>query len=276
MPSSSTITIAELLEIPAGEKGSPSWVNSDFVALVSHCKAPAGKLPGQATLADPDTGITIVGKFFGRDPGRYEGQTVRISGSGMTRTAYNGTEQVTIGDKATISVERAAAPAAAKPATPPPTTAHAPAAPATQGQGQLSPATPAALAVFGATVGMALNNACTIIRDDYLADFTAPQRVNYYKGTEFSRDLWQLASDIIRVSRILESGKLADSPKVRADPDAAARAAQERANAEHAAAEAAKAAKEEAERRARAAKASASAPDNVDPNTPGDGEDVPF
>jgi hypothetical protein len=268
MPSSSTITIAELLEIPAGEKGAPQYVNAEFVAVVSHCKAPAGRMPGQATLTDPDTGITIVGKFFGRDPGRYEGQTVRFSGSGMTRTAYNGTEQVTIGDKATINVERAPAPAAARPATPPPA-AHAPAA-----QSQLSPATPAAPAVFGATVGMALNNACTIIRDDYLADFTAPQRVNYYKGPEFSRDLWQLASDIIRISRMLEAGKLADAPKVRADPEAAARAAQERANAEHAAAEAAKAAQEEAERRARAAKAATSAPDNVDPSI--DPSDVPY
>lgn len=275
--STSLITIAQLLELPAGSPGNTTWVNDEFVAVVSDCKAPAGKAPGRARLTDPDTGISISGVFFGRDPGRYDGQLVRFSGSGMSRTEYKGTEQVVIGDKATIQVERTATPAA-RAATPPQAAAGAAQGtlplPAPAAQGQLSPATPAAPAVFGATVGMAVNNACEIIRDDYLADFTAPQRVAYYKGQEFSRDLWQLASDIIRISRVLESGKLADAPKVRADPEAAARAAQERANAKHAAAEAAKAAKEEEARRARAAQAAASAPDNVDHNAAD--EDVPF
>jgi len=269
MSSSSSLTIAQLLELPAGSKESPQYVNDAFIAVVSGCKPPSGRMPGTARLTDPDTGISIVGKFFGRDPGRYDGQLVRFSGSGMSRTEYNGTQQVVIGDKATINVERAATPAA-RAATPPPPFAGAGA------QAPLplpAPTAAHAPAVFGATVGMALNNACTIIRDDYLADFTAAQRVNYYKGMEFSRDLYTLASDIIRISRVLEAGKLADSPKVRADPEAAARAEQERANAEHAAAEAAKAQKEEAERRARAAQAAASRPDNV---TPDDGEDVPF
>jgi hypothetical protein len=61
---------------------------------------------------------------------------------------------------------------------------------------------------LGVTVGMALNNACNIVKE-----FDYPPE--YYASPQFSSDVWTIASDILRVSRMLESDKLADSAKIR-------------------------------------------------------------
>lgn len=64
---------------------------------------------------------------------------------------------------------------------------------------------------LGVTVGMALNNACNIVKE-----FDVP--VEYFKSPEFSLDVWTIASDILRVSRMLEADKLADPAKMRHAP----------------------------------------------------------
>ena len=63
--------------------------------------------------------------------------------------------------------------------------------------------------IHGATVGMAINQAMAALLPSYAgAEIT--------KDPAFTRDLYTLASDIIRVSLHLEQGNLAPSPKDRA------------------------------------------------------------
>lgn len=66
--------------------------------------------------------------------------------------------------------------------------------------------------VHGATVGMAINQAVGIIKgfdNDY----------DYYVSASFSKDLHMIASDIVRVSTLMESGKIAAPVKDRVAPE---------------------------------------------------------
>ena len=67
--------------------------------------------------------------------------------------------------------------------------------------------------VFGATVGMAINQASAIL----LARANSPE---YYDSTDYSRDLHTIASDIIRVAHMLEEGRLALPAKGREEKEA--------------------------------------------------------
>ncbi len=246
------ITIGEILEMSPGDRQNAVWINDDFECVLSDPKKGQGKAPNTAVLTDPhSSGISILGNFFGTDPSRYAGKVVHISGKGISRTEYKGTQQVTIGDKATIQIVGDAKPGQA---------GKSPAASA-GGGGAASNSV-----IHGATVGMAMNQACENIRLTMTG--LAPEAVDaYYGGTEFSKDLWTQASDIIRIARVLEAGKLADAPKVRnEDPqDKAKREAEEKAAAEKAEAE--RKAKEEQARKE--SNQSAPGAGNVD-------EDVPF
>lgn len=246
MPSK-LITIGEILEMTPGDRQQAVWINDDFEAVLSDPKRGQGKAPNTAVLTDPhSSGISILGNFFGTDPSRYAGKVVHISGKGISRTEYKGTQQVTIGDKATIQIVGDAKPGQAPKA----------------GTG---PAGSASGAPHGAQVGMAVNNAITILREIH-AKGDEQAAMAYFTGLEFSKDLYMVSSDILRIARVLEAGKLADSPKHRADPDAAKREEEaKRVAAEKAEAE--RIAKEEAEKKA--ANQSSGASSAAD-------EDVPF
>lgn len=242
------MTIGEILELTPGDRQNTTWVNDDFEAVVSDVKRGQGKAPSTAVLTDPhNPGIAIVGNFFGTDPSRFAGKIVHVSGKGISRTEYKGTQQVTMGDKATIQIVGDAKPGSAGKA------------------GASGAAGSSSSAIHGATVGMAVNQAAAILREFPPCD--QGKEHDYFTGTAFSKDLWTIASDIIRISRVLEAGKIAESPKTRnEDPqDKAKREAEEKATAEKA--EADRIAKEEAERKA------------ANQFTPGTGnldEDVPF
>lgn len=248
MPSK-LITIGEILEMRPGDRQNATWINEDFEAVVSDVKRGSGKAPSTAVLTDPhNSGIAILGNFFGTDPSRFDGKVCHFSGKGMTRTEYKGTQQVTIGEKATIQVVGDARPGQA---------AKSNAGGSAGGAGSS--------VIHGATVGMAINQAASILRE--FPPCANGEEHAYFTGTAFSKDLWTIASDIVRISRVMEAGKLADSPKTRnEDPqDKAKREAEEKAAAEKAEAE--RKAKEEAEKRA--ANQSTGASQNLD-------EDVPF
>lgn len=68
------------------------------------------------------------------------------------------------------------------------------------------------LTVPGITVGMAINNAVNLISKN--AEFQDEYH-NYLKSPEFSRDVYEIASDIIRISRMLEAGNTAPPVKDR-------------------------------------------------------------
>lgn len=239
------MTIAQILELSPGSKGNNVWVNGDFEAIVSDAQPAKGKGPATAFLADPhNPSVAILGNFFGTDTARFNGKICHFSGKGITRTEFKGVQQVTLGDKATIQVVGTASPAAAKPAG------------QTSAPGHATPPSGNA-PVFGATVGMAINQACALLKEK-------PLEPTYLNSPQFSKDLYTLASDIIRIARVLEAGKLAPSAKDRADPEAAARALAEKALAEQAAA-----AKAEADRKAKEDQAKKEA------NQTGTGTDIP-
>jgi len=250
MSNTKVITLAELLELPAGDKQNATWVNDDFEAVLTDVK------PGQkvttALLSDPHSpNIRIAATFFGRDCSRFDGKLCHFSGKGMTRTEYKGTQQVTIGDKATVQVLGAAPAGAAKSGTP--------------AIGGSAGSVGGSSVIHGATVGMAINQATAAIAKAKGNDFSHA----YLNSAAFAADLYATASDIIRVSRALEAGKLAPKAAERADPDfkkkqeeAAAKAEADRKAAE----EAERKKKEEEERAANRAPAG---------NAEDDG-DVPF
>lgn len=256
MSRNNLITIGEILELSPGDRQNATWINDDFEAVVSDVKRGNGKAPSTAVLTDPhNNGIAIVGNFFGSDPSRFAGKVCHFSGKGITRTEYKGVQQITMGDKATVQVvgdapKNGSSNGATNGSS---SNGHA------NGNGNghangSSAAHTAGVMIEGPTVGMAINQACECIRQSN--DAVGP----YFTSPQFSKDLWTIASDIVRIARVMQSGKLADSPKHRADPEAAKREEEERK------------AKEEAERKAREEqerKKATAATGNVD-------EDVPF
>jgi hypothetical protein len=197
---SKIITITELLSMPPGGPNSPSYINGEFEAVVTDARTvqtKSGKTMHKAKLADPQNpNVTIAATAWGTDFTSKAGKVVHFSGKGITLTSYKDVNEVSIGDKTNVRVVGSHAPAAAQAAAP---TASAPTG--------TRPATPGV--IHGATVGMAINQAMAALLPNYAgADIT--------KDSTFSRDLYTLASDIIRVSLHLEQGNLAPSPKDRA------------------------------------------------------------
>lgn len=261
-----TITLGQLIEIPPGDRNNASWVNGEFEAIVSNTKRSSGKGPSSALLSDPhNPNIAIQGSFW-IDPTSYEGCLCLFSPPGMARTEYKGAQQVTIGDKTKINVlSRGATPAPAARTSQPL---------ASNGNGAAHPpAANGAHTIQGQTVGMAINQAVGIIKETVPKDVTGCVDPAYFQSPDFSRDLHTIASDIIRVSAMLEAGKLAPSAKHRADPGAAEREAAEKARI---AEEARKA--EEERKRAEESKRNKPQPGpggSAFPDT-ADDEDVPF
>lgn len=251
MSKNQTLTVAQLLEMQPGTKEKATWINDDFEAVVSDVQV--GDKNAKATLSDPhNPRVTIAAVFWGAGGYRFEGKLCHFSGKGMTRTEYKGTQQVSVGDKATIQVLGAA-----------PAGSGSGGSGSGSGGGAATPPSARTGNPNGATVGMAINQACAMIRE---TEEFAEGGMDYLKSPQFSQDLYVNASDILRISRVLESGKLADSPKHRADPHAKAREEAEKKAKE----EAERKAREEAEAKARAAASGSPAPSgSVD-------DDVPF
>jgi hypothetical protein len=202
---SNTVTLGQITELPPGDKDNPQWINDDFEAIVTNVKENSMKNSGKkyftATLQDPhSTNITLDATFWCLGVTRFQGKVCRFSGQGMSLGEYKGNVKLTIGEKCKINVVGGA------PATSTPTRTSAPAG----GQGRPA-AAPASGPIFGATVGMAINQAIGIIKDT-CPDATLP---TYYLTADFSKDLHTLASDILRVAALLEKGKLAPAVKDR-------------------------------------------------------------
>lgn len=71
--------------------------------------------------------------------------------------------------------------------------------------------------IFGATAGMAVNNAVKVIAESMAGADDA--LANYYLTPQFPKDVWEIASDLARVSLMIEDGKLAPTAKQRAGDD---------------------------------------------------------
>lgn len=202
--SNNTTTIGQITELPPGDSNNPAWINEDFEAIITNvkeAKTKSGKAYYTATLQDPhSTNITLDATFWLSGIPAKQGKVCHFSGQGMKLEEYKGNLKLTIGDKAKINVVGGAPARSAAPAQRP-----APAA------GSKPASAQGGSSIFGATVGMAINQAIGIIKDT-LPEVTLD---NYYLTTDFSKDLHTLASDILRVAALLEKGKLAPAVKDR-------------------------------------------------------------
>lgn len=199
------LTIGEVLQANPGD-----WINGDIDCYITQSEIKEAKSSGNAfmicRLVDPENGAMFVdATFFGQKTPIPDGYA-RVGGQGLKRDEYNGQAKIVGGAKVRIQVlsggqpaqtQAAAAPRAAQagdrqpPAARPQQAAQAPAGMAT---------------IQGVTVGMALNNATHIlIAQAKQCGFGA----DYWNSTDFGEDLWKISSQLIRVSRALEKGKLA-------------------------------------------------------------------
>lgn len=175
-----------------------SWIN-DFTGIPQGLTPIKGGTFYVGKIADPKfPTVQIDAAFFRKDAAQFDGGVCSFSGQGMKRTEYNGTPKVTIGEKAQIKYLGAPQEAVSSPTSTntPVNGQNAPQRPSPPPNGQP--------AVLGMTVGMALNNAIRLI-----------QARGQEEDVSLSEEIYNLASDIIRLSRVLEEGKLAPKEKDR-------------------------------------------------------------
>jgi hypothetical protein len=94
-------TIAAIQALPQPPDGR-CWINSSIEVSVSRCKDSTGKGPSKCSLQD-STGY-MDGEFWGRSISQYDGQTIRISGKGISRGDYNGKKSISVPDKCPITI----------------------------------------------------------------------------------------------------------------------------------------------------------------------------
>lgn len=211
-----------LADIRGNATESGEWVNGSFEAVVRNASPRQGNKPSKATLVDPkNPRMMVKAALFKGSFGAYENQLIRFGGKGTKAKLYNGDVELSFSDKCTMdSLGKAPDEAGSEPEPQREPSRHddrrgGGGEPAPQ---QRAPAGSGALPVQGQTVGMALNQACENIRSA-LKSSGKPFAVELFTSPQFSRDLHTIASDIIRVSRVLEAGHLAPSAKDRADPE---------------------------------------------------------
>lgn len=190
MPSEKPLSVAEVFELQPGDENNPTWINPGMQAVVrSITNKPTrfGKPKWDVVFADETGSATVETALFAA-PKFSEGMVVVLEG-GMRRTEYNGKAQVALGKSTKINVvgksvhheeqqHRAAT-----------------GAPAIDGTPQL---------VAGQTVGMAMKEALALA----VMAHGGVNELAKLKDPLFWADVKQYASNIIRLSRSLEHGKL--------------------------------------------------------------------
>lgn len=228
MPTDKTmLTVAEVLELPAGDSENATWINPGFIARVDKIVSTKGKQPPYkemqiCTLVDPDhPARELMMTLFRKAAPFREGDVIEVAGKGLRRTEYRGAAQATPGQETTMHVLTAG------------TGAHRPAArssaAAGDGEGEsFESARPApdtrgggrdkgehgrddshahrAGPINGQTVGMAVKLAGDILIHNCLSG-TPQTPVDI---TTLENRLVDVASQIIRASQRLEAGKLSD------------------------------------------------------------------
>jgi hypothetical protein len=196
------ISIAEVYEMTAGDKENPVWINNPVKGVVrtmNEKKMKTGKPFWACILADEVGSATCEVSFFAK-PQFSEGDLIELSGQGMRRTEYKGTAQIAISEKTQIHrlggsahhQEQKQAAAEGKPSV--------------SGEPQH---------VFGATAGMAVKAAIEYMENTQ-PDPAANQDKLKPSDPAYWEAVWQYASDVVRISRLIEAGKLAKPVKERA------------------------------------------------------------
>jgi len=200
------LSIAEVFELPSGDKDNPSWVG-EFTGVVNRLTpktSKEGKKYWVCVIGDLTGSAEIEMSVF-TAPKFYEGDVIEVTGQGMRRTEYQGKAQVALSQKSQVLKVAASA--------------HHEEQQHRRADSR-SALNSAAFTVPGPTVGMAINNAIDVLtknldtRDAIIERLCEPG---------FWMAVHETASDIIRLSRLLEAGKLAPSVKERSGGASAAR-----------------------------------------------------
>ncbi len=188
------LSVAEVCELVPGGENNPCWINGGFTGVVREIKRTTVKKTGRpmniCTIAD-SVGSAVISMTVFNAVNFNEGDVIEIVGQGLRRTEYNGLAQVSLSQKSEIHIlgrsvhheEQKERVAESQPSV----------------NGQLQP-------VAGQSVGMAIKEALTAL---------VPGNGARMNTTAFWFEVHQFASDVIRVSRQLEAGKLAPSVKER-------------------------------------------------------------
>lgn len=187
------LSVAEVLEMVPGDDRNATWVNPGLIAVVREIKRTEVKKTGKpmfiCTLADTVGSATISMTVFAA-PKFTEGDQIEIRGQGLRRTEFRGLQQISPSQKTEFhllgrsvhheeQVKRAAA-----------------GEPSVNGQPQH---------VLGVTVGMAIKEALALATKN----LSNEESLSISYRPEFWSQIHTVASDIIRVARLLELGKLA-------------------------------------------------------------------
>lgn len=189
------LSVAQVCQLEPGDENNATWINPGFTGVIREItqkKTKTGKAFFPCTIADVTGPETIEVSFF-TAPKFSEGDVVDIFGQGLRRTEYNGKAQAALGKATEVRVVGQSA------HEPEQRQLAAAGQPAVNGQPQH---------VNGQTVGMALKEALAALKPT----------VAELATTDFWAKLHAVASDIIRVSQLLEKGKLADPVRERANP----------------------------------------------------------
>lgn len=193
------LTVAQVCAIQPGDEQNASWVNPGFTGVVREINernTKAGKKFYPCVIADMTGPETIEVSFFQKPPPFEVGDLVDIFGKGLRRTEYNGNPQAAIGKETQVHVIGKSA------HEPEQQERAATMQPSVSGKPQPVP---------GQTVGMAVKTALDILSKDMTHDDLVARLIS----PPFWASVHEVASDIIRVSRMLEAGKLAQPIKER-------------------------------------------------------------
>lgn len=205
------LSVAQVCDLQPGDAENATWINPGFSGVVIEITSKLTKAKKNfwpCVIQDLSGEETISVSFF-TAPKFREGDTVEIHGKGLRRTEFNGQPQAAIGRETVVDVvhgtrERAPAPRSS--------------APQDDSRGGNSHAgtthepTPAGVRINGQTVGMAMKESLALLTKDLTPD----QIVERIVEPAFWEAVHEVASDVIRVSLILEAGKLAKPVKERA------------------------------------------------------------
>lgn len=216
MSTNKCFTIAEVCQMRDGE-----WVNEGVAARVSTIETktagPKSKNPGKkfwvVTLVAEDGPENVeLSLFFA--PKFREGDLIELTGKGIKFTQNNYGNKLSIGQETEITVvsnatrERAPAPRSSAPQD----DSRGGNGPAGTNYDPSAESKPSSNArINGQTVGMAMKESMALLTKD----LTPEQVVQRVIQPAFWEAVHEVASDVIRVSLILEAGKLAKPVKER-------------------------------------------------------------
>lgn len=186
------LTVEEVLELEPGDEQYATWVNPGFQAVVREIKrtqTKRGQTMNICTLGS-ETGAAEISMTVFSAVKFNEGDLIEISGQGLRRTVYNGLQQVSMGKATEIHILGKSA--------------HAPEQAARKAAGESPVGGSGTFPINGQNVGMAMKEALALT----LAAHDGKPIKASLADPLFWSDVKTYASNIIRISRSLESGKL--------------------------------------------------------------------